>query len=104
MPHAGAVWGCSGGYFIAKLHRYLMLEEMATLQGLPHAVLAAMLAAAGGNRRLVGQAIGDAMSVNVLMRLLPRALHSAGLLENIPTDVWRNASKSGLTFTPDQLL
>ena len=75
---------------------------MATLQGLPRAILNKLIQAAGGNGRTVGQALGDAMSIYVLMRLLPRALYSTGLLDSLPQDVWECASRGGVTVRPDE--
>ena len=46
------------------------------------------LDAVGGDEKIVGQGVGDAMSLNVLMRVLPRALYSAGLIDALPFDVW----------------
>ena len=56
------------------------------MQGVPGAAVAAMLEAVERNERMVGGALGDAMSVNVLTRLLPRALYAAGLLAHLPDD------------------
>ena len=36
----------------------------------------------------VGAAFGDAMSINVLMRVVPRALYAAGLIQRLPFDIW----------------
>jgi hypothetical protein len=51
-------------------------------------------------------AIGNAMSVNVLVRLLPRVLHSAGLLKDKPRDIWKHmSSKNAKAFKklPDDM-
>ena len=37
--------------------------------------------------------MGDAMSLNVLMRLLGKVLFSAGLLAEAPFDPWRQMAK-----------
>ncbi len=76
---------------------------MARLQGIPSSVLETMLVAAAGNKSVVGKAIGDAMSINVLMRLLPRALYSAGLLGRLPDDVWKQAAAQGTVLLPNDL-
>lgn len=36
----------------------------------------------------IGHAIGNAMSRNILDRLLPRVLFAGGLLRTLPTDRW----------------
>lgn len=36
----------------------------------------------------IGRALGNAMSRNILDRLLPRVLFAAGLLRTLPTDRW----------------
>lgn len=94
----------SAKYFVPKLKRFMTLAEMATLQGLPNVVTRAILQAANGDEKLVGKAIGDAMSVNVLVRLVPRALFSAGLLDTLPADVFKEASQTSLPLHPDQLM
>ncbi len=63
---------------------------MVTLQGLPTRVWQSLLESTEGNEAAVGKAIGDAMSINVLMRLLPRALYSVGLTDGTQ-DVWAAA-------------
>ena len=42
----------------------------------------------------VGAAFGDAMSLNILMRVLPRACHAAGLIPDC-ADVWERISERG---------
>ena len=58
------------------------MTEAAGFQGLPPQILEAMEKAAKLHRlpkRSVDEAIGDAMSINVLMSVLRRALDAAGL-------------------------
>jgi hypothetical protein len=46
------------------------------------------------------------MRVNVLVRLLPRVLHSAGLLKAKPRDIWKHmSSKNAKAFKtlPDDM-
>ena len=46
--------------------------------------------------------MGDAMSINVLVRLVPRALWSGGLIDDLRLDVWsRTPPRSGML--PDAL-
>ena len=62
--------------------------EMARLHDLPSTVPRELLDAIGSDDKIVGQGVGDAMSLNVLMRVLPRALYAAGLIDALPFDVW----------------
>ncbi len=76
------------------------LLEMGRLQGFPTWIieyLETMLShkwPAKKIKRCVGHAIGNAMSVNVLCRLLPRVLVAAGLLHELQ-DVWKGLSNKG---------
>lgn len=80
--------GASCGFFVSRLKRRLQVVEMARLQGLTSTMAREFLDAVGGDEKLVGQGVGDAMSLNVLMRVLPRALYAAGLIDKLPFDVW----------------
>jgi hypothetical protein len=77
---------------------------MAALQGLPGPIIHRLTntSVSGGN---VGAAIGDAMSINVLMRLIPAALACAGMISERQAkkiDFWKNASKTS-GMMPDAL-
>ena len=50
--------------------------------------------------RQVGAALGDAMSQNVLERVLGRLLWCAGLLKKQPVDRWAAASAAALESEP----
>eukprot|EP00438_Fugacium_kawagutii_P007522 Skav231103 [mRNA] locus=scaffold2525:433832:434350:- [translate_table: standard] len=77
------------GYYIPKLQRRLLSEEVARFQGLPQPVTAAMLAIEGLAVRALDEAAGDAMSVNVLQLVLRRCCDSAGLTSLGPSkDFW----------------
>ena len=52
-----------------------------------------MQEACNGDERAVRAALGDAMSLNVLMRVLGKALFSAGLLVDVPFDPWQQMAK-----------
>ena len=52
-----------------------------------------MAEAVGGGERAVRAALGDAMSLNVLMRVLGNALYSAGLVGEVLADPWRQMAK-----------
>ena len=69
----------------------MQIMEMARLQGLPSTVAREFLDAADGDEKILGQGVGDVMSLNVLMRVLPRALYAAGLIEALLVDVWATA-------------
>ena len=83
----------AGGHYVPKLRRFLSLVEHGSLQGLPHSATLHMAEAAGGEERMVRAALGDAMSLNVLMRVLGKALYSAGLVAEVPRDPWRQMAK-----------
>jgi hypothetical protein len=70
----------------------MTVHEMAALQGVPRNILDRMLATTQTPAD-VGAALGDAMSINVLMRILPRALASAGLIaDGQCTDIWKSST------------
>ena len=83
----------SGGHWICKLRRFTTLFEMAALQGLPRTVLDRMKNTSQTDGD-IGAAIGDAMSINVLMRLFPVILYAAGLpiVSRSRYDIWKDAA------------
>jgi DNA (cytosine-5)-methyltransferase 1 len=83
----------AGGHYVPRLRRFLSVVERGSLQGLPRRVTQHMVEACEGNERAVRAALGDAMSLNVLMRVLSKALYSAGLINNVPVDPWRQLAK-----------
>ncbi len=44
----------------------------------------------------VAHAFGNAMNINCLYRLLPRALFAAGLIDKKPADVWKHMDSAQL--------
>ena len=82
--------GANGGHYVTKLRRFMTIWEIGQLQGFPTRVTAALRSRAPSDT-VLGGAYGDAMSVNVLMRILPRALFAAGLLPKPARDAWENA-------------
>ncbi len=91
------------GYYIPKLRRRLSLLEASRLQGVPDEVCKTMLTAVGAEGK-VGQALGDMMSINVLMRLLPRALEAAGLLSpGEVRDHWETVGDGDAASLPSKL-
>ncbi len=80
-----------GNYFVPKLNRMLTITELGRLQGLPSPFVQQLLAAVGGNTKALGRALGDGMSINVLMAVLPEALHCAGLIDAPDPNPWLKA-------------
>ena len=80
----------TGGFFIFNQKRMTTTDELGRLQGFPTWAVDKMMSSA--DPRDVRFAIGNAMSVNVLVRLLPRVIQSAGLLKTKPRDIWKHLS------------
>ena len=86
----------------------MTIHDIARLQGMPSWVTDCFLRK-GISETILGRALGDAMSLNVLMRVLPRALHSSGVLQVLPNDVWadpvlRDRVSSRGSRMPDEVL
>ncbi len=80
--------GQVGGFYISTHNRKCTVDEMFRLQGInPQNIPWQDLGIA---RSTIGGAIGNAMSVNVLERLLPRVAYAAGLLHSLPLDKWED--------------
>jgi site-specific DNA-cytosine methylase len=95
----------TGGFFIMNQKRMTTTDELGRLQGFPTWAVDKMLSTSA-NAGDIRFAIGNAMSVNVLVRLLPRVLHSAGLLKDKPRDIWKHmSSKNAKAFKklPDDM-
>ena len=73
----------AGGHWVSSRSRLLTVQEMLILQG-----MAANVRRAGISDRQLGLMIGNAMSVNVLERLLVRLLPGVGLLRERLHDRW----------------
>ena len=67
------------GYYILNKERRMSLHEIARLQGFRPSDIEPL---AKHGKTFLGAAIGNAMSVNVLERLLPRVCYSAGLIRS----------------------
>ena len=67
--------------------------EVAAPQGCPRGLAAEMLAA--GTPAQVGAALGDSMSLNVLLRLLPRVLKAGGVADIFSEDFWKHNPPTG---------
>lgn len=85
--------GANGFYLIGK-KRYLSLEEVGALQGWTPKHIEVMLENGKDSRSRLGQAFGDAMSINVLARVLPRALWSVGLVAEASSESWEWVDKA----------
>ena len=70
--------GASFGLFLNRLKRHMCIVEMARLQALTRKMARELLDATGGDSNIVGQGLGDAVSLSVIMRVLPRALNQRG--------------------------
>jgi site-specific DNA-cytosine methylase len=71
------------GYYLPTVRRRLLPKEMARLQGVPHKICKAMLkteASEGLSANATAAAIGDAMSINILMTAIQCTLECAGFL------------------------
>ena len=79
----------SKGYWLIRRQRMMSIHEIASLQGWPGDYVDVMKQHA--SNRHIGLSLGDGMSVNILMRLLPRVLHAGGLLRREPEDLWKHA-------------
>ena len=73
-----------GGFYLTRLERTMRLSEMAHLQVCPARLWGWWLFMSKG---AMGHAIGNAMSVNVLQRTIPRALMAAGFHDSL-NDPW----------------
>ena len=84
--------GGQRGFYFLKAGRYMNLYEIAGLQGWRKSWVTHLLETYDSKTRL-GQALGDAMSLNVLQRLLPRALWALNLIDEMPRDRWAEACR-----------
>ena len=68
------------GYYIPKLQRRLSIQEAARFQGWPDQLIDSMQQKF--TDQVIGGALGDSMSINVLAKVLLRALRSINFIEN----------------------
>ena len=73
------------GHYLLQAGRHVNIYEVAGLQGWKREWVDVMLDANDSVSEL-GKAFGDGMSLNVLQRVLPRALYSVNLLQELPED------------------
>ena len=88
LPCLTAARGAQGSFHISTKHRMTTIHELGRLQGW-HTLPIDKVLGKGAKVSALGRALGNGMSVNVLHRLLPRALWSAGLLERKTRDVFK---------------
>lgn len=79
------------GFWITSRARRANLDEMLRLQGMDPAAM--NLKVPGVTRRQYGQMVGNAMSQNVVERILARLLPAAGLVKGPVADPWEKAAK-----------
>ena len=98
-PCLTASRGKVGGYYISNQRRMTSIQEMGRLQGFPTKLTDTLLQR-GAKPALLGHAYGNAMSVNVLMRIIPRVAWAAGLLGDtgMVGDVWKRMKKTKNDF------
>ena len=78
----------STGHWISSLHRKMTVDEMCRFQGIQPGSIDF-----GLSDREKGELIGNAMSVNVIERILKQALEAAGLVpQGTTTDRWKDGS------------
>jgi len=92
MPCITRARGGVGGHYVTKLDRFLTVHEMGALQGLPSQAVTKMLHVLGSDDATLGKALGDAMSINVLMRIFSKVLFSSGLVAKPLPDHWATVS------------
>ena len=83
--------GKAGGFLLLKhgTKRWTSLQDLAKLQG---SELAPPLDVSCVNAKQLGGMIGNAMSRNVLDRIIPRLLFAIGRLNARPVDKWATKS------------
>jgi len=102
MPCVTKARGIAGGfYWVNYLDRFTNIYELGAVQGFPDWIIDEYLSAASESQ--VGAAIGDAMSVNILMRVLPRLLFTAGLIKR-PGDLWKDVPETAIQGSMPQSL
>lgn len=93
--------GKQGGFWIDNLKRWTNIYELAAFQGWPKSWADDLLQAAPA--ATVGGALGDGMSLNVIMRVLGEALYCSGLLESRPEDIWAQIPYRANVSLPNEL-
>lgn len=73
------------GFYLLKAGRYMNIYQIAGLQGWRKSWMnwVTHLLETNDSKTKLGQAVGDAMSLNVLQLLLPRALWALNLIDEM---------------------
>ena len=85
----------SRGFYLLREKRYLNIFEIGGLQGWPRQLVQHLLNQQGLTPAQIGKGFGDGMSQNSLQRILPAALHSVNLLDDMPHDKWAEIPAKG---------
>jgi DNA (cytosine-5)-methyltransferase 1 len=92
MPCITASRGQSRGFFVSATGDKMTTKMMERCMGFPEDFY--QPEKAGVSMSKYGHMVGNSVSVNVFMRLLPSALKCAGLIEEVPEDFWADAMTS----------
>ncbi len=108
LPCLTATRGAQGGFYLTDQRRFTTIFELGRLQGWKTEDLQKILTAPYDRKfnvtRSLGKALGNGMSVNLLCRILPRALFAAGLLKHKCDDAWKHVTSADIErqgFFPD---
>lgn len=87
FPCVTAEKGRSYGFHVSTTASTVTPEMLLAMHGMPRSFFKPHLC--GVSRSQFGHMLGNTISLNVLMRALPRALFSAGLIDSLPAvDFW----------------
>ncbi|CAK9074935.1 Modification methylase SsoII (M.SsoII) (Cytosine-specific methyltransferase SsoII) [Durusdinium trenchii] len=93
----------ASGFYIPKLRRRLNVGEAAKLQGWPRKLTKLLVRGTSG--KIVGGALGDGMSINVLAKVILAALECVGFIDmgsGSRMDPWRGGSPEELASAADR--
>ena len=94
-----------GGFYVTHKHRMTTARELGRMQGWPTSTIDHLLKHGATIPKVAG-CIGNGMSVNVILRLLPRVLRAAGLINTNVADPWKHLSLKeyqGMSQLPDDV-
>ena len=84
----------AGGHYVYNRANKLTIGEMCSLFGIDPKLMLKAQQKSNSSDAVVGAALGNAMSLNVLERVLGSLLFSAGLVKKRPVDVWQEAANA----------
>ena len=89
----------SGGWYLTTHGRRMASAQLLKLQGIHPDVF--NVNGCGLSRSDLNAAVGNAMSANILERILPRVAYAAGILDQCPKDLWKDDAfvSSGARFS-----